>query len=414
MALPGERVVLTGIGALTPLGAGAGALWESVVAGRSGIRSVEGFDASRFPSRMAGEVRGFDPRAWLTAKTVHRTGRAAQMALAAAAMALEDAGWARLPGGVRETAVVLGSGYGSMPSVEEAYRVYFTEGWEKNPFLAVPLCMPNAAGSMIALQHGFRGPSYTLSAACASGSAAIAEAARLVRSGAVRRALTGGVDATVIPGVFSIWCRLGVMSTRNDDPEGACAPFSADRDGLVLGEGACVLALERLDDAERRGARVYAELAGAGSTCDGENVTAPRVEGEVEALRAALADAGLRPEEIGYVNAHGTGTALNDRVETQALHEAFGAGARALAVSSTKSMIGHTMGASGAIECAVTALALREQVLPPTRNLRIPDPACDLDYVPGRARAARVDAALSSSFAFGGSSVVLALRRYQG
>jgi 3-oxoacyl-(acyl-carrier-protein) synthase len=261
------------------------------------------------------------------------------------------------------------------------------------------------------MEFGFRGPSYTVAAACVAGAQAVANGFQAIASGGVRRALVGGVDVTLVPGAFTAWCRLGLLSRRNHDPQGASAPFSADRDGLVLADGAAVLTLERLDDARDRGARVYAELAGAGLACRAPNLTAVSVEGEVEGLQRALADAGLAPGEVGYVNAHGSSTRQNDAVEARALNAVFGPGPGRPAVSSTKSALGHAMGASGAIECAITALALRDQVLPPSLNLRERDPECDLDVVTGAARATEVWAALSSSFAFGGSVVVLALRR---
>ena len=404
------RVGITGLGLVTPLGTDIDTVWKSVLSGTSATAPIQGFDASGYPSQVAAEIRDFDPRRWVAGKTLRRNGRATHFALAAAAIALEDAGWIGGSLDPGDAAVMMGTGYGSMPSVEDAYHTYYTEGWRKNPFLCVPMCMPNAPGSAIALEFHLRGPSYTLAAACASGAVAVAEGLRLLRSGLVRRALCGGVDACILPGVFAAWCLLGVLSRRNHDPQGACAPFSADRDGLVLGDGAAVLCLERLEDAEARGAPVYAELAGFGSNCDGETLTAPSLAGEVEAIRLALLDSGLAPGQIGYINAHGSGTRLGDRVETQAIQAALGEQARRVAVSSTKSMIGHTMGASGALEVAITALALRDQVLPPTINLRQKDPDCGLDYVPVQ-RPASFDAALSNSFAFGGTNVILALKR---
>jgi 3-oxoacyl-[acyl-carrier-protein] synthase II len=409
-----QRVVITGIGVLSPLGNTVAGMWEAVCAGRSGTGPVTRFDASGFPTRIAAEVHDFDPARWLSPKVIRRTGRGTQYAMAAATEALTDAGWLPAIGAMSDCATVIGSGYGSAPGIEEAYRIFHTEGWRKNGFLTVPMCMPNAASSQVAMDFGFQGPSWTLSAACASGAAAIGESVRLIRAGVVRRAISGGFDAILLEGIFSIWCLLGVMSKRNEDPAGACAPFSADRDGLVMGEGACLMTLERLDDALERGAHIYAEVAGVGSNSDAESITAPTLAGQVAAMRLGLADAGLRPEEVGYVNAHGTATRLNDTTETQAIKEAFGDHCRHLAVSSTKSMMGHTMGASSALECAVTALALRDQLFPPTINLRVPDPACDLDYVPLRARPGTFDAALTNSFAFGGANVILALRRAVG
>jgi 3-oxoacyl-[acyl-carrier-protein] synthase II len=405
------RVAITGIGMVTPLGCSVSTFWKAVCQGQSGVRPIASFDASDFPTQFAGEAVDFDPRDRLSPKTIRRSGRTTQMALVAADLAFEDAGWSPEDQLASRTATIIGCGFGSSSSVEEAYRIFFTEGWRNNHVLAVPMCMPSAPGSEIAMHYGLRGPAHTVSAACASGAAAIAQAADLVSRGVVRRALTGGAEALLLPGVFSIWCRLRVLSQRNDDPAGACAPFSADRDGLVLGEGACLLALERLPDAQARGAHIYAELAGSAATCDAESITAPGLRGEVDALEFALESAGMESADIGYIHAHGTGTKLNDSVETAAIKQVFGAHAKDLAVSSSKSMTGHTMGAAGAIGCAVTALALQEQTLPPTINLREPDPECDLDYVSDGARRARFDSALCNAFAFGGSNVTLALRR---
>ena len=407
----GHRVAITGIGLVSPLGCTVDGFWQALCHGKSGIGRITSFDASDYPTQIAAEARDFHPEERLAPKTMRRSGRTTQLALVAADLAFEDAGWSPEDCLGGATATILGCGFGSSASVEDAYRLFFTEGWRSTHVLSVPMCMPNAPGSEIAMHFGLRGPAYTVSAACASGAAAIAQAADLVRRGVVPRALAGGADALLLPGIFSIWCRLKVLSRRNDDPAGACAPFSGDRDGLVLGEGACLLTLERLHDAQDRGAHIYAELAGASATCDAESITSPSLRGEVDVLNFALADAGMQPEEVGYVHAHGTGTKLNDKIETAALKEIFGDRAPRVPVSSSKSMIGHTMGAAGAIGCAVAALALQDQVLPPTMNLREPDPDCDLDYVAGAARPASIDAALASAFAFGGSNVVLALRR---
>jgi len=408
------KLALTGIGLVTPLGNSVQDVWRAICAGQSGVGPITAFDASDFPTRIGAEIKDFDPHTWLTPKTVRRTGRTTQLALAAGYLALADSGWSRDIDHFRDAAVIVGSGWGSSASVEEAYRTFFLEGWRKNPMLSVPMCMPNAPGSQLAMEAGFTGPSFTVSAACASGAEAVAQAVHLIRAGVIQRAVVGGCDAFLLPGLFSIWCRLGVLSRRNHDPAGASAPFSRDRDGIVIGEAACVMTIERLADAEKRGAPIYAEVSGVASTCGAQTVTSPVLGAEVAAMRQALADGGISTDEVGYINAHGTGTKLNDAVETAAIKQALGKQAWSVAISSTKSSIGHTMGASSALECAVTALALRDQVLPPTINLRMTDPECDLDYVPNVARPKAFSAALSNSFGFGGSNVTLALRRYAG
>ena len=394
-----RRVGITGIGAICALGHDAAAIWAAARAGACGIRPIGNIPRTRLTATLAAEVEGFDATAHFDRKRLPMLDRAARLALVAAREAMA---MARLPEYAPARAgAVLGAAIGQ-ETFDDAYRSFYGEGVNRVPPLTVPRAMPSAPASAVSMEFGLRGPSFSIASACASATHAIGQAFHMVRSGMLDVAVTGGGDASVVVGVLKGWEALRVLSTD------ACRPFSRDRSGLVIGEGAAILVLEPLDAARARGAEVLAELVGFGMSADAGDLTAPSEEGAAAAIRAALADGGLAPAEIGYVNAHGTGTRLNDRTEAAALRLVFGG--HPPPVSSSKSMMGHCMSAGGALEAVLTVQALRDRVLPPTIGFREADPECDLDVVPNVARAARARAALSNSFAFGGLNAVLALR----
>jgi 3-oxoacyl-[acyl-carrier-protein] synthase II len=408
-----RRVVVTGIGLVTPLGNDVASNWQALLAGRSGIGPISRFDASALPVRIAGEVRGFDPLDFIEKKDLKKMDPFTQYAVGAAQMAVDDAQLrlAALDG--ERVGVVIGVGMGGLETVERYHTYYLESGLKKiTPFL-VPRLIANMAPGQIALRFGAKGVNYTPTSACASGGHAVGESYRLVRFGYQDVILAGGAEAVVCPMGVAGFAAMRALSTRNDEPQRASRPFERDRDGFVIAEGAAVLVLESLDDAVQRGARIYAEIAGYGANSDAYHITAPSPEGAGAArcMRLALEDGGVDPLEIDHINAHGTSTPYNDVNETQAIKRVFGEQAARLAVSSTKSMTGHALGAAGAIEAAYTALTLHHQVIPPTINYDHPDPECDLDYVPNHARPATVRAALSNSFGFGGTNACVAFRR---
>jgi 3-oxoacyl-[acyl-carrier-protein] synthase II len=407
-----RRVAVTGLGVCAPNGVGVPAFWEALAAGRSGIGPITLFDASALRSRIAGEVRGFDPAARLGPKTVKRSARFTQLALTAA---LEAAESARLPTGEarEDVAVVVGSGIGGFDMLMREHTAFLARGPGKYAPLTVPMIIPNMAAGAIAMETGCRGPNLCLSTACATGAHSLGTALDLIRDGRADAALAGAAEATIAPFAVDGYCQLRALSTRNDEPERACRPFDAGRDGFVIAEGAAVLVLEEWERARRRGAAVLAELVGYGLSADGYHQTAPDPDGRgaVRAMRAALADAGLRPEAVDVVNAHGTSTPLNDATETAAVKQVFGAHAYRLAMHATKSMTGHALGAAAALEAVAAVLTLMHGVIHPTVNLETPDPQCDLDYVPHVARAADVRVVMSNAFGFGGHNGVLVFRR---
>ena len=403
------RVVVTGLGAVTPLGTGAPALWAGLRAGRSGIGPITRFDPAAFKVRFGGEVRGFDPEAVFGPKAARRLDRFAQFGLAAALEAVRDAGLDLAGKDPGRCGVVLGTGVGGMGVFEDECGRYHAAGPARtSPFL-VPRMMPNAAAAAISIHLGLTGPCSAVSSACASASDAIAAAGDLIRSGRVDVVVAGGAEAALTPVGLAGFCAARSLSERNDTPERASRPFDRDRDGFVLGEGAGVIVLEDLGHAHRRGATVYCELLGCGQSADAHHITAPHPDGTgaATAMRLALADARLNPDEIDYLNAHATGTVLGDEAEVRAIRRAFDRHADRLPVSSTKSMIGHLCGASGGVAAVVAALTVRDGVVHPTINYDTPDPACDLDCVPNQAREVRVRRAAVNSFGFGGHNCCL-------
>ena len=407
-------MVVTGIGLVTPLGCGVSDNWAALAAGRSGTGPITRFDASPSPSRVAGEVSGFEAERFLDRKEQRRTDLFVQYAVAAAQLAVEDAGL-RLPlENPARVGAIVGTGIGGIKSVEDAVPAVVEKDVRRiSPFL-IPRLIPSMAASQVAMRFGARGPSYATSSACASGAHALGDALQLIREGTQDVVIAGGAEAPICLMGFLGFAAMRALSTAfNETPERASRPFDVDRDGFVMGEGAGILILESLEHARARGAQPLVELAGYGATCDAHHVTQPEPDGVGAAtcMTLALEDAGLTPGDVDYVNAHGTGTELNDAIETQALKRVFGEHAAHLAVSSTKSMTGHLLGAAGAVEAAFTALAIMRGMAPPTINLDRVDAACDLDYVPHTARSLSIRAALSNSFGFGGTNACVALRR---
>jgi len=410
-----KRVVITGMGALTPVGHTVSALWESLVHGRSGVGPITLYDASDQSVQIAAEVKGFDPRDYLDAKQVKRTNRCTQLALAAAEEAVSDAGLRFDGNGHGHAGVMVGTGIGGVMTLIENLEVMRERGPRRVSALMIPMMMPNAAAGEIAIRYGLHGPALALSAACASGSNAIGESAQRIRQGLSEVMICGGVESVMHPIGFAALANMRAVSQRNDEPERACRPFDATRDGFVMGEGAGILVLESLDHARERGAPIHAEVVGYGASCDAFHITAPDENGAgaAESMRMAMEDAGLQPGEIDYINAHGTSTPLNDAIETKAIHTVFGEQAGRVPVSSTKSMVGHLMGAAGAVEAIACVRTLQTGVIHPTINYEHPDPACDLDYVPNVAREVPCRTALSNSFGFGGHNATLILQKWE-
>jgi nodulation protein E len=408
-----RRVVISGLGAVSALGIGVPALWDGLAAGRSGIRRVSVCETTELTNPIAAEVPAFDPAAFLTPGDLLLLDRFSAMALVAAGEAWIGAGLELTDQERERTGVLIGTGMGGAERQDDAYHDLYDKRRGKSrphPF-TIPRIMCNAASSLVSMKYHLEGPTLCISTACSSGTHAIGEAAEMIRSGRADVMVAGGAEAPIVQGVVRAWEGLRVLAPAGDDPASACRPFSADRRGLVLGEGAGIVVLEERERAVRRGAVLHAEVVGYGATADGGHLTTPGVAQPVRAIRQALAQAGLAPDQIDYVNAHGTATRLNDATETTILKHVFAEHARKLAISSTKSMHGHALGASGAIELVATLMTIERGVVPPTANYRTPDPECDLDYVPNEAREMRVDAAISNSFAFGGLNAVLAIRR---
>ena len=409
-----RRVVVTGLGALTPLGNTADEFWTALTQARSGIGPITRFDASTYPTRIAGEVRNFDPLRYVEKKEARRLDPYLQYAIACAAMAVEDASLdpAKVDG--TRFGVLIGSGIGGIQTLLETHKTLLEKGPDRvSPFF-IPMMIVNMASGLVSMRFGAKGPNSSVVTACATGNHAIGDAFKIIQRGDADLMLAGGAEAIIIPLTIAGFCAMKAMSTRNDEPTKASRPFDAERDGFVCGEGGGVVLVEALEHAQRRDARIYGEIVGYGMTGDAHHLTAPDPEGDgaARAMTAALRDGGLAASEVGYINAHGTSTPYNDKFETLAIKRVFGDHARRLAVSSTKSMTGHLLGAAGGIEAIATLLALHNGLLPPTINYETPDPDCDLDYVPNQARKQDVEVALSNAFGFGGTNATLAFRKY--
>jgi len=406
-----RRVVVTGLGLVSPVGIGHAVAWGNLVKGQSGIGRITRFDPAALPTRIAAEVKGFDPAQWMPPKEIRRADTFIHYGIAATRMALEDAGLAIDHTNAERVGVNVGSGIGGLPMIEDNILEMGAKGPRRiSPFF-VPGSIINMVAGLISIQVGAKGPNVSMVSACTTSSHCVGEAGRFIEYGDADVMIAGGSESTICQSGIGGFCSLKALSERNDDPTAASRPFDKDRDGFVLGEGAGILILEELEHAKRRGARIYCELSGMGMSADANHITAPDLDGPRRAMLSALRNAGVNPGDVQYLNAHGTSTPLGDANETEAIKAAFGDHARRLAVNSTKSMTGHLLGAAGAVEAIVSVLAIHHQVSPPTINLVTPDPACDLDYVPNAARSMAIDVALSNSFGFGGTNGTLVFRR---
>lgn len=409
-----RRVVVTGVGLITPLGIGTELTWEALINGKSGVGRISRFDASAYASQIAAEVKGFDVEAFFDKKQAKNVDLFVQYAVAAAEMAWQDSGLSIGEGNSDRVGVITGCGMGGLPTIEEYHQVVMERGPRRITPFFIPRVIPNMVSGQISIRLGSRGPNLSQTTACAAGTHAVGEAFRHIAYGDCDVVVTGGSEAVICPLAVGGFSAMKALSTRNDDPQAASRPFDRDRDGFVISEGSGMLVLEELEAARSRGAKIYAEIIGYGQTSDAFHIAAPPEDGEGAArcMAMALRDAQLAPEEVDYINAHGTSTPLNDICETRAIKTVFGAHAHKLAVSSTKSMTGHMLGAAGGIETAFTALTIFHGIIPPTINLEQPDPICDLDYVPLSSREQQVRVAMSNSFGFGGTNGVLVLRQF--
>ena len=409
-----KRVVVTGLGAITPIGNNLQQYWESLLNGRNGVGEITLFDASKHACKIAAEVKGFDPHDYIDKKDAKRMDRFAQFAVAASKQALEDAKFVIDDLNADRVGVLIGTGVGGLKVMETQNEVLLTKGPRRVSPFTIPMMIANMAAGLTAIHTGAKGPNSCTVTACAAGSHAIGDAFRLIQRGYATAMICGGAEAAVTPLSFAGFCSAKALSTNNDDPTHASRPFDRDRDGFVMGEGSGILFLEELEHALAREAKIYGEVVGYGMTCDAYHMTSPVPDGQgaAKAIELAIADANLAPEDVDYINAHGTSTPANDPTETKAIKKALGTRAKAIAISSTKSMTGHLLGGSGGIEAVATALAIANDQVPPTINLKNPDPECDLDYVANASRSQIVRAALSNSFGFGGHNVTLAFKKY--
>jgi len=411
-----RRVVVTGLGLITPLGIGVEKSWAGLLAGRSGVRRITQFDASAFPTQIAGEVEGFDPEAFIEPKEVKKVDRFIQFAIAAADMAMTDSGLRIDEKSADRVGVAVGAGMGGLPIIEKVHSVFTERGPRRiSPFF-IPSVLINLASGHISIRFGAKGPNIAQVTACATGSHAIGDSFRIIERGDADAMITGGTESCITPLGVGGFNAMKALSTRNDEPEKASRPFDRDRDGFVMGEGSGVMVLESLDHARARGARIYAEIIGYGLTSDAYHITSPDPHGDgaSRCIRMALKGAAIPPEAVDYINAHGTSTKYGDELETLAIKSVFQEHARRLVVSSTKSMTGHLLGAAGGIEGVISVLAIRDGKIPPTINLDNPDPECDLDYAPHTPRERDVTVSLSNSFGFGGTNACIVFRKFSG
>jgi 3-oxoacyl-[acyl-carrier-protein] synthase II len=410
-----KRVVVTGMGAVTPVGLGKDRFWSAVKDGVSGIGEITKFDSSGFDSKIAAEVKGFVPSDFIDRKEARRMDTFTQYAIAGAKMAVEDGMIDMDRIDKNKLGVVLGSGIGGIETLENQFKVIFEKGPSRiSPFF-IPMMISNMAAGQVSIVFGARGPNETVVTACASGTNAIGDAYRIIQRGDADMVITGGSEAAVTPIAVAGFCSMKALSTRNNDPQGASRPFDSDRDGFVLGEGSGILILEELEHAQKRGARIYAEVAGYGMTADAHHITAPAPggAGAAAAMERVIADAGISAGDIDYINAHGTSTEYNDKFETEAIKQVFGEHAFRLAVSSTKSVTGHLLGAAGGVEAIAAVMAIYEGFVPPTINYNTPDPECDLNYVPNRGEKRDIDYAISNSLGFGGQNASICFKRFK-
>jgi 3-oxoacyl-[acyl-carrier-protein] synthase II len=409
-----RRVVVTGVGLVSPLAIGTEETWAALQQGRSGIARIQSFDVTAFACQIAGEVKGFDPATYIEKKEIKKMGRFIQFAIAATECAMSTSGFKVREGEEERTGVYIGSGIGGFDVIEREYKAYLDHGPRRiSPFF-IPATIINLASGYVSIRTGAKGPNSAVATACTTGAHAIGDSFRLIQHGDADVMICGGAEACVTPMGVGGFGAMRALSTRNAEPERACRPWDKDRDGFIIGEGAGVLILEELETAKRRGAQIIAEITGYGMSSDAYHVSSPPEDGDgaYRVMRNAIRDAKLQPQDIDYVNAHGTSTDLGDRVETIAMKRCFGEHAHTMAVSSTKSMTGHLLGGSGGLEAGITVLAIRDQIAPPTINYETPDPDCDLDYVPNHARPMRIEHALSNSFGFGGTNGALVFKKF--
>lgn len=411
-----RRVVVTGLGLITPLGIGVEESWRSALEGRSGIGQITHFDASELPVRIAGEVKGFDPAAYIEAKEIKKMDRFIHFAMAAATMAVEDSGLAITDENAERVGVIIGAGMGGLPAIEHYHKALLEKGYKRiSPFF-IPMLIINMASGNVSIKFGAKGPSSAVVTACATGSHSIGDAFKMIQRGDADAMIAGGTESTITPLGIGGFAVMRALSIRNDEPEKASRPFDAARDGFVMGEGAGVIIMESLDNALKRNAKIHAEIVGYGMSSDAYHITTPAPEGEgaVRCMKAALKDAGVEPGKVEHINAHGTSTRYGDELETAAVKTVFGEHAYKLCVSSTKSMIGHLLGAAGGVEAIFSILSICNNIAPPTINLENPDPECDLDYAANRAKKMNIEYAMSNSFGFGGTNACLLFRKYRG
>jgi len=409
-----RRVVVTGVGMITPLGIGVEQSWNGLLAGRSGIGKITQFDAANFPTRIAGEVAGFNPEDYIEPKEIKKMDRFIHFALAAAQMAMNDSGLKITDENAERAGVIVGSGIGGLRSIEHYHSVLLEKGPRRITPFFIPMLVVNLASGQISIRFGAKGPNSAVVTACATGSHAIGDAFKIIQRGDADAMIAGGTEAVITPLGIGGFNAMKALSTRNDEPEKASRPFDLDRDGFIMGEGAGIMVLESLETALARGAGIYAEIAGYGMAADAYHITAPSPNGEGAArcMKMALKDAGVEPSVVNYINAHGTSTKAGDEIETYAIKTVFGEYAYKIPVSSTKSMTGHLLGAAGGVESVISILSIKDDIIPPTINLDTPDPECDLDYVPKEARRTTVNYALSNSFGFGGTNACLLFRKF--
>ena len=412
-----RRVVVTGMGVVTPLGNDLNSFWQNLITGQCGIDKITAFDASAYATQIAGEVKNFDPTpAFPSPKEIRRTDRYSQFGIYAAWSALKDSGLELDKENLDEIGVFLGSGIGGLATTSDQHKILLERGPGRMSPFTIPMLIGNMASGLVSMYFNLRGPNFATCSACATANHAIGEAWRTIKAGDAQVMFAGGSEAAVIPIGIGGFCAMRAMSTRNDDPKTASRPFDKDRDGFVMGEGAGVLVLEELEHAKKRGARIYCEISGYGNTADAHHLTSPSPggEGAARSMKMALRTSGLNATDITYINAHGTSTPQGDIAETQAIKSVFGDHAKKLAVSSTKGATGHMLGAAGAVETAACVLAIKHSIIPPTINLQNPDPECDLDYVPNTAREMQVDAIVNNSFGFGGHNSTIAAKKFNG
>ena len=411
-----KRVVVTGMGLVIPTGIGVQTVWKNICEGRSGVGRLTRFNPNGFETKIAAEVKGFNPEAYIEKKEIKKMDLFIQYALAATKEALDDSQLKITPENCEQIGVIVGTGLGGLPSLEKYHQILLEKGPSRvSPFF-IPMLIANMASGQIAIQFGVKGINSCLVTACATGAHCIGDAFRAILYGDAEAVIAGGTEANISPLTIAGFNSMKALSTRNDEPERACRPFEKNRDGFVVGEGAGIVILEELEFAFKRGARIYAELVGFGYTGDAYHITAPPPDGDgaIRCMRMAINDAGLKPEEIDYINAHGTSTPLNDATETQAIKKVFGEHAKKIPISATKSMTGHLLGAAGSTEAIFTILTIRDGIIPPTINYDEPDPECDLDYVPNVARRQPVNTAISNAFGFGGTNATLVLKKFIG